>query len=141
VARSALALAASQVQASGVQVELDLAPQLPAVRTDRLLVEQVALNLVRNAIEAVQDLAPERRRIAISTAAGSMGVTFTVSDRGPGVQPELRERLFEAFVTTKPTGLGLGLSICRSVIESLGGTIRSTFEGGSGARFQFTLPI
>lgn len=142
VARAALALAQPQAQASGVHVELHLAPQLPAVRTDRLLVEQVALNLVRNAIEAVQDLAPERRRIAIATAAQAGRVTFIVSDRGPGVEPELRERLFEAFVTSKPTGLGLGLSICRSVIESLGGTIRSTFSASAeGARFEFTLPV
>ena len=142
VARTALALAEPHAQAMGVTVELELAPALPRVRTDRLLVEQVALNLVRNAIEAVQDLAPERRRVAISTAAQPGGVTFTVTDQGPGVPAELRERLFEAFVTTKPTGLGLGLSICRSVIESLGGSIRSTFDGRTqGARFAFTLPV
>ena len=119
---------------------MDAAPGLPKVRTDRLLVEQVALNLIRNAIEAVQHLPPERRRVTIATSAEADGrVTLTVSDRGDGVPVEMRDRLFEAFVTTKTRGLGLGLSICRSVIESLGGVIEYR-ASGSDTRFSFTLP-
>jgi len=140
VARAAAALAELQAHEAGVRLELELADALPKVSTDRLLVEQVAVNLVRNAIEAVQGLAPERRRVRLETVAGAGGVTLSVCDLGAGVPDEVRSRLFEAFVTTKPTGLGLGLSICRSVIESLGGTIRSLPAGGQGARFSFTLP-
>jgi hypothetical protein len=141
VAQTALQLAESQALEAGVVLELELAPGLPQVRTDRLLVEQVALNLVRNAIEEVQKLAPERRRVLISTAAEPQGtVTLSVTDYGDGVRPEVIGRLFEAFVTTKPRGLGLGLSICRSVIESLGGSIGYQADGRR-SRFGFALPV
>jgi C4-dicarboxylate-specific signal transduction histidine kinase len=140
VARAAAALADVQANEAGVRLELDLADGLPKVSADGLLVEQVAVNLLRNAIEAVQHLAPERRRVRVATAAGRDGVTLSVCDLGPGVPAEVSARLFEAFVTTKPSGLGLGLSICRSVIESLGGTIRSLPAAGAGAHFAFTLP-
>jgi C4-dicarboxylate-specific signal transduction histidine kinase len=140
VARTALQLAEPEALAAGVALELDLAAGLPRVRTDRLLVEQVALNLVRNAIEAVQALPEERRRVAVATAAaGRNAVALSVSDRGEGVTPEVSGRLFEAFVTTKPRGLGLGLSICRSVIESLGGSIRYEPRAGRPC-FVFVLP-
>ena len=139
VARVACELIEPQAQEAGVRIELHLARGLPAVRTDRLLLEQVALNLLRNAVEAVQALPAERRRVTLSTAPASDGrVTLAVADRGEGVPAEVQERLFNAFVTTKPGGLGLGLTICRSVVESLGGTIRHE-PGGTGARFSVTL--
>ena len=140
VARSVLQLAEPQAHEAGVALLLEPGARLPKVRSDRLLVEQVALNLVRNAIEAVQELAPERRRATIATAVLGGQVTLTVSDLGDGVAPEVRERLFEAFVTTKASGLGLGLSVCRSVIESLGGAIHYQPEGARGARFSLALP-
>ena len=137
VARSALQLAEPQAHEAGVALALEAGAGLPKVRTDRLLLEQVALNLVRNAIEAVQELAPERRRATIATTARDGQVTLSVSDLGEGVAPEVRDRLFEPFVTTKASGLGLGLSVCRSVIESLGGAIRYQPEG---VRFSLSLP-
>jgi C4-dicarboxylate-specific signal transduction histidine kinase len=141
VAVAALQLAETEALEAGVALHLEAGAGLPPVRTDRLLVEQVALNLVRNAIEAVEHLAPERRRVTIATAAEDDGrVTLTVSDLGEGVSAEVREKLFEAFVTTKTAGLGLGLSICRSVVESLGGAIRYHANGAGGARFSFSLP-
>jgi C4-dicarboxylate-specific signal transduction histidine kinase len=141
VAHAAWALAQPEAGEAGVVLEIEPSPALPLVRSDRLLIEQVALNLVRNAIEAVQHLPPERRHVAIATHAESDGrVTFTVSDRGDGVPAEVRDRLFEAFVTTKTRGLGLGLSICRSVIESMGGSIEYRPGAGGGALFGFTLP-
>ncbi len=141
VAATVLQLAEHEAAETGVTVELDVANRPPLVPTDKLLVEQVALNLVRNAIEAVRDLPRERRHVTISIRTGDGGdVIFSVSDLGDGVSPEVNERLFEAFVTTKPGGLGLGLSICRSVIESLGGSIRYEAGAGRGARFSFVLP-
>jgi len=110
------------------------------VRADRLLIEQVVLNLVRNAVEAVQSLPPERRRVTVATAPAAGGALLAVSDLGEGVPAEACERLFDAFVTTKPGGLGLGLSICRSVIEAHGGSIQYDQNGARGARFSFALP-
>ena len=142
IARTAIELARSQAEEAGVSLSLDLAPDGPVVRTDRLLVEQVALNLVRNAIEAVQGLPAERRRVRLATGRGAAGsATLEVSDRGPGLPAEVGERLFQPFVSTKPDGLGLGLSICRSVIESLGGGIRARAAEGAGACFEFWLPL
>jgi C4-dicarboxylate-specific signal transduction histidine kinase len=141
IAHTVFQLAQPEAVEAGVSIEIEPAARLPTVRADRMLIEQVALNLVRNAVEAVQELAPERRRVAIATCAEPDGrVTLTVSDRGDGVPLEIRERLFEAFATTKAGGLGLGLSICRSVVESLGGTIGYRPGTAGGARFSFSLP-
>jgi C4-dicarboxylate-specific signal transduction histidine kinase len=140
VAHAALELAELEALQGGVALELKVAPVLPTVRADRLLIEQVALNLVRNAIEAVQALPPEQRRVTVATAPAAGGALLAVSDLGDGVPAEACERLFDAFVTTKPGGLGLGLSICRSVIEAHGGSIQYEQNGAQGARFSFTLP-
>lgn len=141
VAHAALELAAPDALEAGVALELSCASGVPRVRADRLLIEQVALNLVRNAIESVQALPPERRRVSLATGADAEGrATLSVADLGDGVPGEVHARLFDAFVTTKPGGLGLGLSICRSVIEAHGGFIRYAANGASGARFTFGLP-
>jgi two-component system sensor kinase FixL len=101
----------------------------------------VALNLVRNAMEAVEALPKERRRITVATRTEADGSgTLSVTDLGEGVPREATERLFDPFVTTKPGGLGLGLSICRSVIEAHGGVIRHQPNREGGAMFSFTLP-
>ena len=140
-----LRLAEPAARDAGITFECRLAATPPAVRADRLLIEQVALNFVRNAIEAVEALPQERRRIIVATRLEIDGSgTFSVSDLGDGVPREAKERLFDPFVTTKPGGLGLGLSICRSVVEAHGGSIRhhlSDERGGHrGAVFAFTLP-
>ena len=141
VAHAALELAAPDALEAGVALELSTGAGVPRVRADRLLIEQVALNLVRNAIEAVQALPPERRRVLLATGADAEGrATLSVADLGDGVPEDARARLFDAFVTTKPGGLGLGLSICRSVIEAHGGFIRYEANGARGARFTFGLP-
>jgi len=135
-----LELAEPGAREAGVSFERALSAQPPVVRADRLLIEQAALNLVRNAVEAVQELAPERRRVTVATRVEADGSgTLAVSDLGDGVLPEVRERLFDAFVTTKRGGLGLGLSICRSVVEAHGGQIRLD-HNDRGARFALTLP-
>jgi C4-dicarboxylate-specific signal transduction histidine kinase len=137
-----LRLAEPEARDAGITFERRLSATPPAVRADRLLIEQVALNLVRNAMEAVEALPPERRRITVATRLEVDGSgTLSVSDLGEGVPREAKERLFDPFVTTKPGGLGLGLSICRSVVEAHGGQIRHQTNGGDkGAVFAFTLP-
>jgi C4-dicarboxylate-specific signal transduction histidine kinase len=139
-----LRLAEPAAHDAGITFERRLSATPPAVRADRLLIEQVALNLVRNAMEAVETLPPERRRITVATRLEVDGSgTFSVSDLGDGVPREAKERLFDPFVTTKSGGLGLGLSICRSVVEAHGGSIRHRQNergGHSGALFAFTLP-
>jgi C4-dicarboxylate-specific signal transduction histidine kinase len=140
-----LHLAEPAAREAGITFERRLSVTPPAVRADRLLIEQVALNLVRNAMEAVETLSPERRRITVATRLEVDGSgTLSVSDLGDGVPREAKERLFDPFVTTKPGGLGLGLSICRSVVEAHGGSIRHHHNdergGQRGAVFAFTLP-
>ena len=136
-----LRLAEPAAHDAGIRFERRLSPAPPAVRADRLLIEQVALNLVRNAIEAVETLPEERRRITVATQVEPDGSgTLSVADLGEGVPLETGVRLFDPFVTTKPGGLGLGLSICRSVVEAHGGAIRHHSNGGRGAVFSFTLP-
>ena len=136
-----LRLAEPEAREAGISFERRLAGVPPVVRADRLLIEQVALNLVRNAVEAVQALPKERRRIIVATRVDADGSgTLSVSDLGDGVPADAKERLFDPFVTTKPGGLGLGLSICRSVVEAHGGAIRHESNGERGAIFAFTLP-
>ena len=136
-----LRLAEPAARDAGISFESRLSQAPPTVRADRLLIEQVALNLVRNAMEAVEALPPERRRIVVATRLEADGSgTLSVSDLGDGVPGEAKERLFDPFVTTKPGGLGLGLSICRSVVEAHGGRIRHQANGERGAVFSFTLP-
>jgi signal transduction histidine kinase len=138
VAREAHRLIGVESLEAGVGIELELAADLPRVVADRVLIEQVVLNLVRNAIEATPRQGPAVRLSTQAAAGGA--VTLRVSDSGSGVPAEILPTLFDAFVTTKPGGLGLGLSICRSVIEAHGGTISHAPVEGGGSRFEFTLP-
>ncbi|TAK80652.1 MAG: hypothetical protein EPO20_28065 [Betaproteobacteria bacterium] len=137
-----LALAEPEARDAGIRFERLLAATAPVVRADRLLIEQVALNLVRNAMEAVQALPGARRRITVATRVEPDGSgTLSVSDLGEGIAPDVEASLFLPFVTTKPGGLGLGLSICRSVVEAHGGSIRHERNPrASGAVFEVTLP-
>ena len=141
VAHAALELAQPEAREAGVSLELAAGAALPRVRADRLLIEQVALNLVRNAIDAVHGLDDARRRVTIATGIDAHGdAELCVADLGDGVPDEARERLFDAFVTTKPGGLGLGLAICRSVVEAHGGRVRHEPNAPRGTRFSFALP-
>lgn len=141
VAHAALELAEPEAREAGVSLEIAAGTVLPRVRADRLLIEQVALNLVRNAIDAVHGLTDERRHVTIATGIDAQGdAELCVADLGEGVPDEARERLFDAFVTTKPGGLGLGLAICRSVIEAHGGRVSHRPNAPVGTRFSFALP-
>jgi C4-dicarboxylate-specific signal transduction histidine kinase len=126
---------------NGVLVETELAAGLPLIHGDRVQLQQVILNLVINAVEAMSRVSAGERELLITTRqAEAGGVLVAVQDSGPGPAPAALERLFEPFYTTKPNGLGLGLSICRSIIEGHGGRLWASANAPRGTVFQFTLP-
>ncbi|GBD47933.1 PAS domain S-box protein [Methylopila sp. Yamaguchi] len=135
----ASALALVGVKERGVRVTFDFDPRATLVLADRIQVQQVLLNLVRNAIEAMESAA--RRELTVATRAGEEAglVTVEVMDTGPGLAPEIADHLFQPFQTTKAQGMGVGLSICRTIVEAHGGRIWAKSEPGQGARFAFTL--
>jgi signal transduction histidine kinase len=121
-------------------VRTQLAEDLPRVRGDRVQLQQVLLNFIINAIEAMRDVGEEERELLVSSRNEPDGVSVEVRDTGPGFAPAALERVFEAFYTTKPSGLGLGLSICRSIIEAHNGRLWASATVPRGASFQFALP-
>ena len=124
-----------------VVVHLDLAEHLPQVSVDGLQVEQVILNLVQNAIDAMADNGRAKRAVTIRTSIlTDQHLAVTVSDLGTGLKPEYRDRVFEPFFTTKHKGMGMGLAICRTIIEAHGGTLSVTANQPRGSTFCFTLP-
>lgn len=135
-----------QARKSGTHIEIDLPvrPQpMPRVLCDRTMIEQVLLNLTRNAIQAMEEMPPERRVLRLRVRqVQPRWVEFSVIDRGPGIPAAVAERLFTPFFTTKPEGMGLGLSLCRTVVEQHGGALlfeNQPAEQGGGAVFRFTL--
>ena len=123
-------------------VRLNLDPLLPKVAADAIMIEQVIVNLVRNAIEAMTEVTPSRREIVIQTRLfESDSVEVEVADTGPGIEGGLIDQVFDQFFTTKPEGVGMGLAISRSIIESHGGKIRAESSRDGGAILRFTLKI
>jgi two-component system sensor kinase FixL len=119
-----------------VTLVLDLEAPLPQVRCDLVQLQQVLLNLMLNAFEAMTDTVTVDRRVIIRTRAGADGnCVLSVRDAGPGVAPDKFDRLFEEFFSTKPEGLGMGLSIARSIVQAHGGIIRAQNNHGRGATF------
>jgi PAS domain S-box-containing protein len=140
--REVVELTRSEALKNGVVVRTDLDDDLPLVLGDRVELQQVILNLILNAIEAMSTTSEGSRESLITTGkTGSDDVFVAVRDSGPGLAPATLERLFMAFHTTKPNGLGLGLSICRSIIEGRGGRLWASANSPRGAVFQFTLPV
>lgn len=148
VVRDAVQALELELQDASVRVDLTLSPDLPQLDFDSGLVQQVVVNLLRNAIDAVREADPGARWISVCTGRSADGIEVTVADSGPGIAPDLLPRLFTPFFTSKPQGLGLGLCICRSVIESHAGSlwyepgaaITKGEAAGAGAVFRFTLP-
>ena len=118
-----------------------LAPGLPDVLIDKVQIHQVVINLIRNAIDALAKADGERTIVLQTRRADPGEVEVTVADTGPGLAPEVRSRLFQPFVTTKPEGMGIGLSICRTIVDGHGGRIWASDHQGGGAAFHFTLPV
>jgi signal transduction histidine kinase len=126
---------------NGVLVNTELADDLPVVHGDRVELQQVLLNLIINAVDAMRDVSERPRDLLImADKTEADEVLVSVRDSGPGLSPTIRDNLFQAFQTTKPNGLGLGLSICRSIIESHGGRLWASANTTHGTVFQFTLP-
>jgi signal transduction histidine kinase len=135
------ALTGSEALKTGVTVSTQLAPQLPRVQGDPVQLQQVMLNLIVNAIQSMSGVEDGNRELHISTVSiEPEGVCVAVRDTGHGLRPESLPRLFEPFYTTKPDGMGMGLSICRSIIEAHGGRLWAIPCEPQGALFQFTIP-
>jgi len=135
-----IALTKNEMANNGISVRTQLAETLPAIQGDRVQLQQVILNLLINAIEAMSGMSEGPRELLISTRdTETDGVLVAVRDSGPGIAPESVDRLFESFYTTKPGGLGMGLSICRSIVEAHHGRLWATANTPRGAVFQFTL--
>jgi predicted ATPase/signal transduction histidine kinase len=131
----------SEALRNDVSVHVELADDLPSIFGDRVELQQVILNLIVNSLQAMTDMKEGPRDILVTTGKTETGdVLVSVRDSGPGLAPEIRDDLFKAFHTTKATGLGLGLSICRSIVESYGGRLWASANDARGAAFQFTLP-
>lgn len=135
----ASALALVGVKEHGVAVRLRLDPRLPRILVDRVQVQQVLLNLIRNAIEAMSGM--PRRQLTVAAEAQPGAVEFSVTDTGAGLAPEVAAQLFTPFVTTKRSGMGVGLSICRTIVEAHGGHIRAESNPTGGTIFRFTIPV
>jgi PAS domain S-box-containing protein len=139
--KEVIVLAQSAVTRNGGAVQTRLAEGLFPVQGDRVQVQQVVLNLILNAVEAMGSVEAGARELSISTEQDQAdGVLMAVCDSGPGIDPEHLERVFQAFYTTKSSGTGLGLSICRSIIDAHGGRLWAETNEPRGAVFQFTLP-
>jgi C4-dicarboxylate-specific signal transduction histidine kinase len=125
-----------------VSLRMELAPVALMVRADRVQLQQVIINLVMNGIEAMQPVTDRPRELVIRSQLNEANeAVVMVEDHGLGISADNADRLFSAFFTTKSNGLGLGLSICRSIIEAHGGRLSASGNAGPGATFQFTLPL
>ena len=134
---AALALVGAKEQ--GVRVTLRCDRDVPDIVVDKVQIQQVALNLIRNAIEAMETVS--RRELTIAVKRQKDAALFSVTDTGTGIAPEIAQHLFEPFVTSKPNGMGVGLSICRTIIEAHGGRIAADPNKGGGTIFEFTIPL
>jgi len=124
-----------------VSITLDLAPGLPLVSGDRVQLQQVLLNLVVNAFDAAADVADRPRKVILRTRTlGERFVQLDVADTGPGIAPEKLESIFQPFVTTKPSGMGMGLSVSHSIVGAHEGRLRAENDPEGGATFHIVLP-
>jgi PAS domain S-box-containing protein len=138
--REVIALLRSELQRSGVILQHEFADWLPIVQGDRVQLQQVIVNLVRNASDAMHDIEDRPRRLLIRTEHIDENVCVTVQDSGIGFDPAMVDRLFESFYTTKPEGMGIGLSVSRSIIEAHGGRLWVIANEGPGSTFAFSVP-
>jgi C4-dicarboxylate-specific signal transduction histidine kinase len=132
----------NELHSTGVSVCLDLAPSLPTLSGDRIQLQQVVVNLVINAVQAMAQSASAERKLLIRTMRAGPRISCSLEDSGPGIDPPHLGQLFRGFFTTKDTGMGIGLPVCRSIIEAHGGELRADNDSTlGGARFSFQLPL
>ncbi len=141
VVRETLLLFEGSSKPGGVPLHVHLAADLPPVLADRIEIGQVLLNLLQNGLDAMSESGQRQRGIRVSTARSGDMIEVAVRDHGTGLAPEVEAHLFETFFTTKPRGLGLGLPICRTIIESHGGRLWATNEADGGLTMRFALPV
>jgi PAS domain S-box-containing protein len=142
IVEEVIALVQRELASHLVSLKTELAPALPNILGDRVQLQQVIINLVMNGIEAMQQVTDRPRELVIRSRQEEMHqVVLSVTDCGVGISAENANRLFNAFFTTKSSGLGMGLSICRSIVEAHGGRLSASGEEGRGATFQFVLPL
>jgi signal transduction histidine kinase len=140
ITREVARLVRGDAVARGVAIRLDLAPGLPLVRGDRVELQQVLLNLILNGLDAMRETSSEERVLVLQTVPeGAAGVRVIVRDTGSGIDPGRLDRVFDAFHTTKPQGLGMGLAIARSIVEAHGGRLKAQNNPGRGATFTFAV--
>ena len=137
--RDVIGFARREATSNGVSIQTQFDDDIPLIEGDQVQLQQVMLNLIMNSIEAMSKMSEGAREIIISTGNTGTGARVEVRDSGPGFAPTGVEQLFDAFYTTKPTGLGLGLSICRSIVEAHGGLLTANNNVPHGAVFEFTL--
>jgi two-component system sensor histidine kinase DctS len=125
----------------GVRIALELQEPLPTLSVDRLMIEQVLVNLLRNGIDAMRDTPPAQRDLRVRAELHDDGLAISVADRGPGIEPTLADKLYAPFFTTKPDGMGMGLNICRSIAELHGGRISHQANPRGGTIFVLQLPL
>jgi len=140
VIREVLGLAHNELMTAGIAVHTEVTTDVPTVLGDRVQLQQVILNLIINAIDAMTTITERPRTLLIKTAKHAEGVLIQVQDSGRGFDPEQADRIFEAFFTTKPEGIGMGLAISRSIVEAHGGHLEATLGSPHGAVFQLILP-
>jgi signal transduction histidine kinase len=142
VIEEVIGFAEIEARKAGVRISVTVPADLPPAYADKIMIEQVVLNLVKNGIEAMYDTPRSERELAINARAnGKDFIEVRVADRGHGVLVEQTEKLFAPFYTTKPEGMGMGLNICRSIIEFHQGRLWAVANSGSGTVFSFTLPL
>jgi two-component system sensor kinase FixL len=142
VVHDVLALVHSSAVAQNIFISVDVPDDMPGVRGDRVHLQQVLLNILLNAFDAMSECRPHERAVILRAARhNDEMVRVSISDRGPGLADGALDKIFEAFYTTKGEGHGMGLSICRSIIELHGGTLSAENNANGGATFYFTLPV
>ena len=141
VIRNVLDLVRTRLRDAGVQLELELDESLPVIEADKVQVQQVVMNLVLNAVDAMLEASARPRLLCVRSQSTDGGVQVSVHDTGSGLSALNAEQVFEPFYTTKTDGLGIGLAISRSIVEAHGGSIWASAHAGRGATFSFTLPI
>ncbi len=142
ITAEAIGLAQIDAKRHRVRIQIEVAKDLPPLLADPILMQQVLLNLLKNAVEAMRDLPQGVARIAVLRVRRvADSVEFSVTDRGPGIRDDVQARLFEPFFTTKAEGMGIGLNICRSIVESHQGRLWAEHPDEGGSRFRFTIPV
>jgi len=141
VIADAAALVRREIAAHGIALKLDLDAGVPELVADRIQLQQVALNLMINAVQALAQASGAARVLTVRSRLEAEAAVVEVEDNGPGIAADVAASIFDAFYSTKDSGMGMGLSICRTIVEAHGGRIALADKAGPGALFRFTLPV